>query len=136
MPEWLATSLLLAAGGSVGTLSRYWLGRLVAEFQRARWPDLEFPVATFLINVSGSILLGFLAALCLSNIDPARRNWYLLLGTGFCGGFTTFSTFSLESYVLIHDGKPGFALVYMLGSVVAGVLGVWFAMRLIPVSGT
>ena len=129
MPEWIATSMLLAAGGSAGTLSRYWFGRLVAEFQRARWPDLEFPFATLLINVSGSLLLGFLAALCLGHVDPARRNGYLLLGTGFCGGFTTFSTFSLESFELLRDGKLWAATAYALGSVIAGILGVWLAMR-------
>ena len=129
MPDWLTIGLLLSGGGAAGTLARYAVGRLVSTIQHAHWPALEFPFGTFLINVAGSLILGFVAAAFLGHPDPARRNWYLLLGAGFCGGFTTFSTFSLESYELIRDGKPAAALVYMLGSVVAGILGVWFAMR-------
>lgn len=136
MPDWLTTCLLLAAGGSIGTIARFWLGTLVAQIQRSRWPDLEYPWGTFLINVSGSMLLGVLAASFLGHPDPSRRNWYLLLGAGFCGGFTTFSTFSLESFELIRDGKPWAALAYALGSVIAGVIGVWIAMRLMkPLEG-
>lgn len=126
MPEWIQTCLLLAAGGAAGTLARYFGGQGVKDIQTARWPDLEFPFGTFLINVTGSVALGFLAAWC---VEPSRRNWYLLLGTGFCGGFTTFSTFSLETYELLRDGKLGFAMLYAAGSVVAGVFGVWCAMK-------
>jgi CrcB protein len=121
---------LLALGGAAGTVARYWFGRFVSEVQKARWPELEYPWGTFLINVAGSVLLGFLAAFFLGHPDPARRNWYLLLGAGFCGGFTTFSTFSLETYELIRDEKFGAASIYSLGSVVAGVFGVWVAMRI------
>ena len=127
MPDWVLTCVLLATGGAVGTLSRYWLGRLVVELQQARWPGIEFPFGTFLINMSGSILLGFLAVLC---AEPSRRSYYLLLGTGFCGGFTTFSTFSLETFEMLRDGRLAHALIYALGSVAAGVLGVWCAMRM------
>jgi CrcB protein len=125
MPDWTWTCLLLAAGGGAGTLARYWLGRAGAEIQTARWPELEFPVATLLINVSGSLLLGFLAVLWEKN-----RMWYLLLGTGFCGGFTTFSTFSLETWELLKSDRLVAASGYALGSVVAGVFGVWCAMKL------
>jgi len=131
MPDWLTTCFLLAGGGAAGTIARYWLGLLVVQVQRARWPELEYPWGTFLINLSGSVLLGFLAALFLHHPDPSRRNLYLLLGTGFCGGYTTFSTFSLESFELIRDGKLPAAAAYMAGSVLAGVLGVWLAMRVI-----
>lgn len=133
MPEWLLTCLLLAAGGAAGTLARFWTGKFVAEVQQARWPELEFPFGTFIINVSGSLVLGFLAAVFVypPEPEPARRHWYLLLGAGFCGGFTTFSTFSLETYELLRDGKRVLAVVYALGSVIAGVFGVWCAVRMI-----
>lgn len=125
MPEWLVTFSLLAVGGGVGANARYWLGKLIAHFQG----EVEFPFATFAINVSGSLLLGVVASNYLRHPDPAMRTWYLLLGTGFCGGFTTFSTFSLETLELIQDGRVWLAVVYVLGSVLAGLLGVWLAVK-------
>jgi CrcB protein len=128
MPDFLTAFLthpvvLLAVGGGAGANARYWLGKLVARAQGA----VEFPWATLLINVSGSVVLGLVAAAYLGHPDPARRNWYLLLGTGFCGGFTTFSTFSYEAMKLMQDGRPGSAAAYVLASVVAGLVGVWLA---------
>lgn len=129
MPAWQAV-LLLAAGGGAGANARYWFGRWVADLQ-ARLPDpVVFPWATFLINVSGSVVLGVVAALFLNHPDPARRAWYLLLGTGFCGGFTTFSTFSLEAVELLRADRPGAAAAYVGGSVAAGLVGAWAALRL------
>jgi fluoride exporter len=135
MPAWLIAFIthpvtLLTLGGGAGANARYWLGHTIAEWQRRHYERLEFPWATFVINVSGSIVLGLVAALWLNHHDPARRNWYLLIGTGFCGGFTTFSTFSHETLQLLQDGKPGAAIVYALGSVAAGLLGVWAALKL------
>ncbi len=111
-------------GGGVGANARFWLGKLVATVQTAR-----FPWATFAINVSGSLALGFVAALFRNHPDASRRVWYLLLGTGFCGGFTTFSTFSLEALELMQEGRPWVAAGYVLGSVGAGLLGVWLALK-------
>ena len=111
MRDWLISFfthpvVLLTVGGGVGTNARYWLGKIATRFQGT----VEFPWATFFINVTGSMILGFVAAAYLhqtdlSHGDPVKRNWYLLLGTGFCGGFTTFSTFSFETLVLLRDGK-------------------------------
>jgi CrcB protein len=134
MPDWITALVahpvtLLAVGGGAGANARYWFGQLVATVQEARFPNTELPWATFLINVSGSVVLGFVAAAFLGHPDPARRAWYLLLGTGFCGGFTTFSTFSLETFELLRDGKPWAALAYVGGSAAAGLLGVWAAVR-------
>jgi CrcB protein len=126
---------LLALGGGAGANARYWLGRVVSEWQLRRLGAVEFPWATFAVNASGSVVLGFVAAAFLHQPDPlhpdaARRNWYLLLGTGFCGGFTTFSTFSYETLKLAQDGKWWAAAAYAAGSVVAGLLGVWAALKL------
>ena len=129
MSGWL-TAGLLAVGGGAGANARYWFGVWVRDVQLRRPGGVEFPWATFLINVSGSVVLGVVAALTLGHPDPARRNWYLLLGTGFCGGFTTFSTFSMETVELLRDGRPGAAAGYVLGSVLAGVAGLWLALRL------
>lgn len=128
MAGWL-TAVLLAVGGGAGANARYWLGLWVRDAQLRRLGAVEFPWATFLVNVSGSVVLGVVAALYVAHPDPARRAWYILLGTGFCGGFTTFSTFSLETVELLRGGRPGAAAGYALGSVAAGVAGLWVALR-------
>ena len=136
MPDWLVSLAvhpvtLLALGGGVGANARFWLGALV----RALHGTTTFPWATFAINVGGSVVLGFVAALFLRHAPDqaaaeSRRVWYLLLGTGFCGGFTTFSTFSLETLELMQEGRPLTAAAYVGGSVAAGVFGVWLALKL------
>lgn len=127
--EWLThPAVLLAVGGGAGANARYYLGRCVAEWQ-LRHGGVNFPWGTFVINVSGSALLGFLAAACLGSADPARRAWYVLLGTGFCGGFTTFSTFSVEALELMREERVGAAAAYVLGSAAAGLAAAALAMR-------
>ncbi len=131
MPDWFIAMCvhpvtLLAVGGGAGANARYWFGRLVAQIQGG----VEFPWATFIINVSGSIILGFVAAAFMRHPDVTQRNWYLLLGAGFCGGFTTFSTFSFETVKLLQEGKTWQAAVYAVGSVLAAVLGMWLALRI------
>jgi CrcB protein len=131
MPSWLATVFtskvfLLALGGAVGTNARYWL---------ARWIDQQdwwrgFPLGTFVVNVSGSFLLGAVAILLLERLPPDHRHWYLLLGTGFCGGYTTFSTFSYETFRLVEDGSWGLALANIVGSVLAAFLALLLAVKL------
>ncbi len=108
MPEWFVAFAvhpvtLLMVGGGAGANARYWLGRWIRELQG----ETAFPWATFAINVSGSVALGFVAALCANHPDESRKNWALLLGTGFCGGFTTFSAFSLETLELLRAGERG-----------------------------
>ncbi len=126
MPHWIVSAALVMLGGGIGANARYWLGKLVGALQG----EVAFPWATLLINVSGSLLLGFAAALFLKHPDESRRVWYLLLGTGFCGGFTTFSTFSLEALELMQEGRFAVATGYVCGSVAAGILGVWLALKL------
>jgi CrcB protein len=138
MPAWLTAFCthpitILMIGGGVGTNARYWLGQLVVLIQGKE--DIRFPWATFLINVSGSIILGLAAATYLhqrdiTHPDPVKKNWFLLLGTGFCGGFTTFSTFSYETLLMIQENKTWMAAVYVFGSVGGGLLGVWLAVKL------
>ena len=140
MPDWLILFFvhpftLVMIGGGVGANARYWLGHYFAEWQLRRFGAIEFPWATFIINVSGSIILGFVAASFLHqpdplHPDPVRKNWYLLLATGFCGGFTTFSTFSYEAVKLLQDERYWAALAYVFGSVAAGLLGLWLALKL------
>ncbi|MBY0460067.1 MAG: fluoride efflux transporter CrcB [Gemmataceae bacterium] len=122
----LHPATLLTLGGGAGANARYWLG---AWMHRAG-ADGAFPWATFAVNVSGSVVLGVVAALFRNHPEAWRKSWYLLLGTGFCGGFTTFSTFSLETLELVRAGRPWMAAVYVCGSVAAGLAGVWLATAL------
>lgn len=111
---------LIALGSAVGGNLRYWLGRWI---DAQAWPG-GLPWGTFVINVSGSLLLGFLAVWFLERMSPARRELYLLLGTGFCGGYTTFSTFEWETYRLVREGNWPVALANTLGSLVVGFVAV------------
>ena len=130
MTDWLThPAVLLMLGGGAGANARFYLGRWVVGLQLQYAGGVAFPWGTFLINVSGSALLGLLAGLCLGHADPARRVWYVLLGTGFCGGFTTFSTFSVEALELLGEERFGAALAYALGSVAAGLGAAALAMR-------
>jgi CrcB protein len=122
--SWLATHkvVLLLVGGGVGTNARYWLARWVGS---QRWGQ-EFPYGTLIINVSGSFILGA-AAIVLRDRMP---NWFLLVGTGFCGGYTTFSTFEYESYALVDNRSLAAAFANVVGSVLLGFVAVALAVRL------
>jgi CrcB protein len=100
----------MALGGAVGTLARYWLGGLAQRY------SAFFPYGTLTINVTGSLLLGFLVRYMLAT--PASPALRAALTIGFCGGFTTFSTFSFEAAALIESGSTGRAVAYMTASVV------------------
>lgn len=123
-PEWIAAvarhpATLVALGSAAGGNLRYWLGRWVDAQQ---WPG-GLPWGTVVVNVSGSTLLGFFAVLFLERLAPARRELYLLLGTGVCGGYTTFSTFEWETYKLLRESNWPAALANVAGSVLLGFAG-------------
>jgi CrcB protein len=105
---------LIGVGGAVGSNARYWMG---LWFRAQPWAQ-EYTWGTFVINVSGSLLLGIVAALFKDRAGPG----FLLLGTGFCGGYTTFSTFSLEVAEAIHKGRWDLAALYAGTSVVGGLI--------------
>ena len=118
--------LLILLGGALGTGCRYWLSTFV--YSVVEKPS--FPYANFIINVSGSFVIGILAELFDARvlISPTVRAALL---TGVLGGYTTFSSFSLETFALLRDGEMWLALVNALGSVLLGLIAVWMGVRLV-----
>lgn len=112
MSERLLPVAYVALGGAIGTVARYLLTLVIQERAGA-----GFPIATLLINVTGSLLLGFLMRYGLESAT-ASPELRLLLTTGICGGYTTFSTFSYETARLMEDGEWQRATAYIVASVV------------------
>ncbi len=110
----------IALGGAAGTVARYLLS---LSMQRT---SSEFPFGTFLINVTGSFLIGLLArVLSTPTSNPVLR---AALTIGFCGGFTTFSTFSAEFVSLVEQGRALRAIVYVVASVTVGISATLFGL--------
>ena len=119
----------IAAGGALGAPARFEVAQIIHVAKDT------FPWATFWTNVSGSFVLGFLLILVIERFPPTR---YLrpFFATGFLGAFTTFSTFAVETDLLIKDGHALLGVVYALGSLMIGFVAVWAGIllaRLAPV---
>jgi CrcB protein len=116
--------LLIGAGGFVGSAARY----LLSRFMELRILT-SFPLGTLTVNIVGCFIIGVIYGLTVRNMaSPEMR---FLLATGFCGGFTTFSSFSYESLALLQDGQLWFAFLYMAGSVLAGLAAVWIGLLIV-----
>ncbi len=111
---------IVGLGGFTGALSRYLIGKIPLENPTA------FPVNTFLINIIGAFAIGCIAAFAAMH-DGVSPRLILFLKTGVCGGFTTFSTFSLEAYELIKAGAALTAFAYVISSAVLGISAVFLA---------
>ena len=113
--------LLVAVGGAIGSVGRAWVG-----IAAARLFGLGFPWGTMIINILGSAIIGIIAATALSPsrtiLSPEIR---IFLMVGFCGGFTTFSSFSLQTLRLAQDGQWLWAAANVLASNVGCLLAVW-----------
>jgi CrcB protein len=104
--------LLVAAGGAAGSVARY--GVNVAT---QGWHN-SFPLGTFIVNIAGSLVIGLIVGWLSSDAQPEfHHQARLLLAVGLCGGFTTFSSFSLETLTLLRGGQAGMALSYIALSV-------------------
>ncbi len=113
----MSNFLLVALGGGLGAAGRYGVS-LALPAKPGEWPW-----ATFSINVLGSLLIGVLAG-WLSTRGEAGEPWRLFLGVGMLGGFTTFSAYSLETLRMVERGEWPMAIMYALGSVLAGLAAV------------
>jgi fluoride exporter len=104
--------LFVALGGAIGSAARYLVGGWFAA-------GAAFPYGTFVINVSGSFIIGFFLAFAQDRVSISPY-WRLFFAVGFVGGYTTFSTFEYEAIRLLQDGEMLLAAVYLMGSVVTG----------------
>ena len=111
--------LTIAFGGALGALARYWL----SEFVATRWPTI-FPLGTFIINITGSFVIGFFLTFAAVRYE-LNPHWRLFIAVGFLGAYTTFSTFEYETLKLIEEGHLPTALFYVLSSVIVGLIAVW-----------
>ena len=116
------TLIWIALGGAIGSVLRYTLGGAVQRFS-----SKGFPVGTLAVNVIGCLLIGILMQKLLhQQTHPAARAFLIV---GFCGGFTTFSTFSAETIGLMLGGEMGRATIYVVLSVLLCLLATWGGMN-------
>lgn len=116
--------IIVGVGGFIGTVCRYLVGLI--SFKEG----CAFPVKTWLINIIGSFLIGMIAALAVK-IDSLNPRIVLFLKIGICGGFTTFSSFALETSDLLKEGRMHLAALYVILSMVVGILAVWAGQEII-----
>ena len=120
------TVVWVTLAGGLGAVARVVLEGLV----RSRFAS-AFPLGTVVINVTGSFVLGVVTGLALGHV--VADEWRLVVGTGFCGGYTTFSTASFETVRLVEQRRTGLALLNAVGTVVVTVgvaaLGLWLGLR-------
>ncbi|MEG1580020.1 MAG: fluoride efflux transporter CrcB [Bacteroidaceae bacterium] len=118
----LQTLLTIGVGSFFGGISRYAIGQIVNE----NIGDSSFPWATFFINVAGCILIGALSAI-FHYLYSNHYSWELLLSVGFCGSFTTFSTFINENFYLARTNEIFTAIIYTACSLICGLFALWAA---------
>lgn len=120
----MAECFIVGAGGFIGAVCRYLIGLIPLK------EETVFPVKTFIINALGSFIIGMIAASAVKNNSLNPRT-VLFIKVGICGGFTTFSSFALETGNLLEHGNTGTALLYALLSMTVGVLAVFAGQALI-----
>ena len=114
--------LLAGLGGFIGTCCRYLTNRLYLTYFKT-----SLPIATFTVNILGCLILGIILGIMnKAGIVSPKINAFLVVG--FCGGFTTFSTFSYETFSLGINGETITSLLYVIASLIFGLIAVWFGL--------
>ena len=121
--------LLVALGGALGSAARFQVSAWTLH-HTVQW---RFPLGTFIVNVAGCLIAGGLGGIMAKHSMVGAEGRLFLL-TGVLGGFTTFSAFGLETFLLFKRGEVGVALFYAALSMVAGLVGVWLGYSLVPAS--
>ena len=118
--------LFVFIGGGFGSMARYILTKYLNS------PESGIPYGTFLVNVLGSLFIGVILGLALKN-EALSQNQTLLLATGFCGGFTTFSAFAYENHLFLKSGDFMQLALYTLASIIVGFAAVFLGLYLVKV---
>lgn len=117
--------ILVGLGGAVGSVLRHLSSTVVNRFS-----NTTFPLGTFVVNIIGCLIIGMLVSAA-GKYQLINNDIKLLLITGFCGGFTTFSTFSYENIQLLNTGNISSFALNIIASVVLGIVGVWLGLIII-----
>ena len=116
----LKTILLVGFGGAIGSIFRY-----LSHWLTSKYFQSTFPLSTFLVNILGSLLIGLFIGY-LGKYFPENHPLKFLLIVGFCGGFTTFSSFALENYNLLQGNQQIIAYLYIIASIILTITAVGF----------
>jgi CrcB protein len=117
MGVWIA----VAVGGAIGSVARHAVNHLV----HVRWLTTRFPAGTVVVNVTGCLLIGLLTGLIASNRLTFRFYWREFIFVGVLGGFTTFSTFGLDTHMLLRTHSSEAAMVNIAANMIGGLVAVW-----------
>lgn len=120
--------LLVGIGGALGAMARFAVGGLVGALPNG------FPLATFVINIAGSLAMGLLIGALVRTTPQFQNEIRLFVAVGVFGGFTTFSSFSLDAISMIERGDVLLATLYVVGSVVLALAGLWIGMLVMRVA--
>jgi fluoride exporter len=110
---------IIGTGGFIGSIARYFTAQIIHKHILT-----SFPIGTFIVNITGCFLIGLIYGLSEKG-DILSAEWRMFLTVGFCGGFTTFSTFANENIMMLKDGEFFLTLIYTALSVVIGLLATY-----------